>query len=125
MGIFAAGQKHGRGTEYNPEGFKLYVGTFKDNLRHGHGIAYEVRNSIIGGESEVPIYEGGWRNGMKHGYGVAFLTEGHKYEGSFRYDQVCVVRRRSTDRVGFSHSLSHTHHKLCVSSSPRSLSLSR
>lgn len=83
MGTFANGLKHGRGTEYNEAGFKVYVGIFRKGLRHGHGISFEVRNSIIGGESEAPIYEGSWRDGIQHGYGVAYLSDGHRFEGSF------------------------------------------
>lgn len=70
------GKWHGYGTltmEFGALHGK-YIGEWKDNLRHGHGI--EVYDD---GER----FEGGWKNNLYDGHGKLILEDGSSYIGGF------------------------------------------
>ncbi len=58
-GAFQNGLKEGAFTMSNSKLNRSFVGNFKDNKRHGHGVAI----------SSDGKYEGQYRNGVWHGYG--------------------------------------------------------
>jgi hypothetical protein len=52
-----------------------YEGTFRNNLRHGHGVYADDTNR----------YEGEYVDDQRHGYGVVdYLKTGNRYEGYFQ-----------------------------------------
>ena len=57
----------------------VYMGQFKDGLRHGRGIQIEMDKSIY----EVSIFEGIWEKGKTKGYGRKIYSNGHIYEGNW------------------------------------------
>uniref|UniRef100_A0A1Q3FTS5 MORN repeat-containing protein 3 n=1 Tax=Culex tarsalis TaxID=7177 RepID=A0A1Q3FTS5_CULTA len=62
----------------------LYEGSWKDGLRHGHGIVYRKEPGTT--DLYVKIYVGAWEDGRKHGFGVKYYKRG-KYVGFWRQDQ--------------------------------------
>ena len=70
-GVFEKDEKV-QGHSRNMDG--IYIGCFKNGLRHGEG-QYKWNN----GESFV----GNWENGMKSGFGKWKSPQGHYYEGNW------------------------------------------
>lgn len=52
----------------------IYIGTFKDGLKHGKG-KLTTRNSRS--------YEGDWKNDKPHGFGINTFPNGKIYTGNF------------------------------------------
>lgn len=69
---------NGKGMGYYTTG-NMYVGNWKDNLKHGEGGVFRW----ISGER----YEGGYVKDKRAGYGVYFWANGEKYEGEWEDDQ--------------------------------------
>ena len=57
----------------------VYMGQFKDGLRHGRGIQIQMDKSM----NEVIIFEGMWEKGETKGYGRKIYRNGHIYEGNW------------------------------------------
>ena len=55
---------------------KVYIGLFKDGLKHGSGVEYDP-------EDNRKLYQGGFKADRRAGYATAWLAAGHKYEGNF------------------------------------------
>lgn len=80
------GRKHGKGSEVyiDNDGKSTYLGTFKNDKKHGRGIyncaAYEYRGDFhdgqVTGEGKMTwtggkkVYTGQWLNGKRHGKGM-------------------------------------------------------
>ena len=79
---------------------KLFVGHFKDEVKHGQGIEYYANGDYYEGcfcngsregsgklfdNSDFKMYDGQWKNGFKDGIGFEHLkgSNGHWYHGSF------------------------------------------
>ncbi|GMI48139.1 hypothetical protein TrCOL_g12084 [Triparma columacea] len=91
-GGFRAGKFHGRGVLFadprvEKEGLrfgkrnleeKVFVGNFKDGLKHGQAVEWQ--------DNEI-IFEGNYKNGKKSGYGVYTPAKGNRYEGNFEDDK--------------------------------------
>ncbi|KAF5301946.1 hypothetical protein FQR65_LT08681 [Abscondita terminalis] len=63
--------------------FKLYEGEWKNNYRHGFG--------VINWRDEKKIfrleYRGDWRNGYQHGFGAKYFRDGGYYLGNIKYSK--------------------------------------
>ena len=53
----------------------VYIGSFLDGKKHGHGIL-ETRSKRI--------YDGGWENDVPHGLGVNTFPNGKIYKGEYK-----------------------------------------
>ena len=69
--------RSGTGTFIYDDGYQQYVGSWKNNKRHGQG-----KHQYADGR-----YEGQWKNGKRHGQGIYYHAEGHRYEGEWSNDQ--------------------------------------
>ena len=78
-GHFASDMMHGEGTITWPDtqskdGFSSYTGSWRDNMRDGHGIMKYKDGSE---------YEGGWQSDKRHGHGKMSYADGSEYVGHF------------------------------------------
>jgi hypothetical protein len=76
IGQWKNGVRHGRGKHLWKDG-SIYEGYFKDNMAHGHG-------RLI--HSDADVYEGEWLNDKAHGKGVYTHADGARYEGQWIED---------------------------------------
>ncbi|KAG1714534.1 Alsin [Nymphon striatum] len=79
-GMWLCGKLHGEG-ELEWPNRKKYVGKFKQNLQHGHGIL-TIPSDM--GDSCFTVYEGEWKNGQLNGLGTVKYPNGDIYEGYFK-----------------------------------------
>lgn len=84
-GQWARGMRNGEGTLWVPSEKanklrKLYVGSWKDDRRHGRGTCY-----FKSGE----YYQGSWDNGKMHGQGTLRYSNGDLYIGEWFDGQRC------------------------------------
>ncbi|KAG1662138.1 Alsin [Nymphon striatum] len=79
-GMWLCGKLHGEG-ELEWPNRKKYVGKFKQNLQHGHGIL-TIPSDM--GNSCFTVYEGEWKNGQLNGLGTVKYPNGDIYEGYFK-----------------------------------------
>lgn len=99
VGRFRRGLLHGRGTEFNERGEKIYVGTFREGKKEGKGVEYTtewsglsvgakpssggIGQAVASGEhNSTVIYRGEYASDQRHGFGVAYFPEGHRYLGT-------------------------------------------
>lgn len=54
----------------------VYEGYFQDDLRHGHGVYYDV--------STKSRYDGQWARGRRHGQGTLYFADGSSATGEWR-----------------------------------------
>ena len=68
----------------------IYKGDWKDNLRHGKGeMIYCVKNIyIVGGTNDYAKYIGGWEYNKKNGKGAMINTNGNKFVGDWKNDNI-------------------------------------
>ncbi len=78
FGAVANGRANGKGMGYYTTG-NVYVGQWKDNLKHGEDGVFRW----ISGER----YEGSYVKDKRAGYGVYYWANGEKYEGEWEDDQ--------------------------------------
>ncbi|KAL1395288.1 hypothetical protein pipiens_011362, partial [Culex pipiens pipiens] len=66
----------------------LYEGSWRDGLRHGHGILYRKERGTT--DLYVKIYVGAWEGGQKHGFGgntTSVESTGNFYMGHWLGDR--------------------------------------
>uniref|UniRef100_A0A672PTJ6 Alsin Rho guanine nucleotide exchange factor ALS2 n=1 Tax=Sinocyclocheilus grahami TaxID=75366 RepID=A0A672PTJ6_SINGR len=101
-GRWLSGKLHGKGTLKWPDGtvycgtFKngledgyasgeVYEGSFRDSMRHGHGM---LRSGKLASPSSSSVFVGKWVQGKRTGYGVCDdFSRGEKYMGMWLDDQ--------------------------------------
>ena len=66
--------KNGTGSMKYTSG--IYVGTWKNSLRHGEG-SYKWTNG--------DVYSGNWENDKRHGQGQYIWSDGSKYKGNYSH----------------------------------------
>ena len=68
-------KRHGSGIAYLTDGFKLYEGEWKENLRDGRGTYFWP---------DGDRYEGEWKEGLCHGKGTLYRPDGSlTYDGEW------------------------------------------
>ena len=86
---------------YESENGAIYIGQWKNGLRHGRGKQYSKDGSIYEGEwfndkingkgrliyGDGNVYLGDWLNEKAHGYGEYFHLDGGKYAGEWFEDK--------------------------------------
>ena len=105
QGEFREGKKEGRGEmtfgSEHPLSGSTYVGQFKNDMPHGHGLMnYSNGATYTGGYqlgqfhghgsmlfSNGDHYRGSYKDGLKEGFGVYTYVDGARYEGRWRNDQ--------------------------------------
>ncbi|XP_033101416.1 alsin-like [Anneissia japonica] len=91
----------------------VYIGSFLDNMRHGHGILEcKSPSSLYIGEWQKDKkqgygamedsqrgekYMGGWQDGYRHGRGFVITLEGLYYEGNFTQNKLTGVGLLATE----------------------------
>ncbi|KAA0715939.1 Alsin Amyotrophic lateral sclerosis 2 protein -like protein [Triplophysa tibetana] len=84
QGHWKEGKINGFGTYWYASS-EVYEGSFKENLRHGHGM---LRSGKMASPSSSSVYVGQWVQGKKTGYGVCDdFSRGEKYMGIWLDDQ--------------------------------------
>ncbi|XP_067299640.1 alsin [Pseudorasbora parva] len=84
QGHWKEGKMHGFGTYWHASG-EVYEGSFRDNLRHGHGM---LRSGKLAFPSSSSVFVGQWVQGKRAGYGVCDdFSRGEKYMGIWLDDQ--------------------------------------
>jgi antitoxin component YwqK of YwqJK toxin-antitoxin module len=97
-GDFMLGEMCGKGRIFDPEGFLLFEGRFRDNTQNGLGIEYYLDGRIYEGFFESGkksghgkiysangelMYDGNFKSGLMHGYGCLYYENGDIYKGNF------------------------------------------
>jgi hypothetical protein len=102
-GEWAAGKKHGRGTQWVKKGGELqkrYAGDWYAGRRHGFGVFFFDNGDRFEGEfvegkrngqgtmvyADGSVYEGHWEAGQRSGVGVLTTSGGDAYEGHWVRD---------------------------------------
>lgn len=95
-GGFCAGERHGFGVQYMPNG-ERYEGAFQRDAWHGHGVYYLEDGSVLlgefrRGELRVVQYHGEVEedtvNGVRpHGRGIGYDPDGSVYNGEWVHGQ--------------------------------------
>eukprot|EP01051_Picozoa_sp_SAG22_P000536 SAG22_NODE_15_length_32914_cov_20.713546_10_plen_1879_part_00 len=104
-GIWANGQRQGRGTARYVEEGERYVGIWMRNLRHGRGRHYYGDGTVYDGQwrngcrdgngkctytassdNTAGVYTGQWRKDKKQGRGKFVFDNGDEYEGQWKND---------------------------------------
>lgn len=102
-GEWAAGRKHGRGTQWVKKGGELqkrYAGDWYAGKRHGFGVFFFDNGDRFEGEfvegkrngqgtmafADGSVYEGHWEAGLRSGVGVLTTAGGDAYEGHWEHD---------------------------------------
>ncbi|XP_052004205.1 alsin-like [Xyrauchen texanus] len=84
QGHWKEGKMHGFGTYWYASG-EVYEGSFRDNMRHGHGM---LRSGKMASPSSSSVFVGQWFQGRRTGYGVCDdFNRGEKYMGMWLDDQ--------------------------------------
>lgn len=87
QGDWINGKRDGIGTLCSSDSCEsrnfIYVGEWKDDMKHGNGIMYYGRNKII---NHLAKYDGSWKAGMRHGKGTYTFPDGSFYEGEWEED---------------------------------------
>nr|XP_055072519.1 alsin isoform X1 [Misgurnus anguillicaudatus] len=84
QGQWKEGKMNGFGTYWYASG-EVYEGSFKDNMRHGHGM---LRSGKMAAPSSSSVFVGQWVQGKRTGYGVFDdFSRGEKYMGIWLDDQ--------------------------------------
>ncbi|XP_026074542.1 alsin-like [Carassius auratus] len=84
QGHWKEGKIHGVGTFWYASG-EVYEGSFRDNMRHGHGM---LRSGKLASPSSSSVFVGQWVQGKRTGYGVCDdFSRGEKYMGMWLDDQ--------------------------------------
>jgi hypothetical protein len=74
IGRFKEGLRHGRGIEFELSGKKIYQGTFREDKREGKGDEYI---------DDFKVYRGEFSNNVRHGFGIAYFSENAYYFGRY------------------------------------------
>jgi hypothetical protein len=74
IGRFKEGLRHGRGIEFDLQGRKIYQGTFREDKREGRGEEFH---------EEIRSYRGEFSNNARHGFGIAYFGENSYYFGRY------------------------------------------
>ncbi|XDV30754.1 hypothetical protein PO909_033601 [Leuciscus waleckii] len=84
QGHWKEGKIHGFGTYWHASG-EVYEGSFRENMRHGHGM---LRSGKLASPSSSSVFVGQWVQGKRTGYGVCDdFSRGEKYMGIWLDDQ--------------------------------------
>ncbi|KTF77023.1 hypothetical protein cypCar_00017969 [Cyprinus carpio] len=84
QGHWKEGKIHGFGKFWYASG-EVYEGSFRDNMRHGHGM---LRSGKLASPSSSSVFVGQWVQGKRTGYGVCDdFSRGEKYIGMWLDDQ--------------------------------------
>ncbi|CAF1420917.1 unnamed protein product [Adineta ricciae] len=78
-GEWQNGKKHGEGAHHYRNG-DVYNGSWQNGLRHGHG-TYTYHKKTA---NQSVKYVGNWENDQKHGKGTMTFSNGDKYEGDWK-----------------------------------------
>ena len=84
--------KHVRGKQVYENGSE-YDGQWKDNLRHGTGVYYDVETDTK--------YEGEWKQGKKDGHGAMIMADGSRIAGEWSNDE--LVSHRGVEELKNGH----------------------
>lgn len=104
-------QPHGRGTLKLADG-ALFVGSFWEGLRHGHGTLYNTKETLVGqwehgklvsGETIDGEGKGKARSIPKHGGGTVYLANGSTYTGNFVNGKRHGTGKYVDGRTGFTY----------------------
>lgn len=84
QGHWKEGKMHSFGTYWHASG-EVYEGSFRENMRHGHGM---LRSGKMASPSSSSVFVGQWVQGKRTGYGVCDdFSRGEKYMGIWLDDQ--------------------------------------
>lgn len=101
VGNFEAGKFNGKGKYEFRKSDAIYIGHFRNNLRHGEGTYIWSNKSFYDGEwsknqregvgimkyADGSKYIGNWKNNRRHGRGTMYYANEDRYEGQWKFGQ--------------------------------------